>query len=365
MRPWWRSGLPVCLLLLVPLILLPGCASVRALRTPLPLPPPGSLYHGVFPGPTNGREDGVTPEDLASYESAVGRRAAWVYFSSDWFRSREFPEETARWIRDRGSIPFIRLMLRSDERLWHAESTFTLQRIIEGAFDGELRAWARAARSFGSPLLVEYGTEVNCEWFSWNAVWNGAGDTVSYGDPHLTDGPERFLGAYRHIVGLFRDEGAKNITWVWHVNNGDAPSTEWNRLEKYYPGDSWVDWVGVSVYGAQKPTEAAWPQFSDLMDGVYQRLRALAPTKPVIVCEFGATSGNPLGDQSAWAEAAIDALVDGRWPAVIGFAWWNGRWKNDTKPQNNTDMRVQDNQQLGESFRRALARDGRIKERIR
>jgi len=265
------------------------------------LPPQGSLYHGVFPGSTSGREDDITRDCLREYEQLTGKGLAWVYFSHDWSRGRDFPIATATLIRNAGSIPFIRLMMRSDTRHWRAESTYTLRRIISGAFDEDLHAWFRVARKFGSPLMVEYGTEVNGQWFSWNGSWNGGGITDGYGDNNEADGPELFRDAYRHIISLSREERAENILWVFHVNCGDAPAETWNRLEAYYPGDNWIDWLGVSVYGAQKPTEAAWPLFEDLMGTVYPRLVAMAPGKPVVLCEFGATRGNPLGNQEAWA----------------------------------------------------------------
>lgn len=128
-------------------------------------------------------------------------------------------------------------MLRSDAEQGHAEPVFTLDRIISGDFDNDLRAWARDARDFGSPLLAEYGTEVNGEWFPWNGIWNGAGTTDGYGNSTQFDGPERFRDAYRHIIQIAREEKASNITWVFHVDSEDVPDEEWNRLELYYPGD--------------------------------------------------------------------------------------------------------------------------------
>ena len=101
------------------------------------IPPAGQIYHAVFvSGVTDwGEEDDMILNDLRSYEQQVGKPAAWVYFSHNWFRSRDFPVDTASWIRDAGSVPFIRLMLRSDAIQGDAEPTFTLDRILAGDFD--------------------------------------------------------------------------------------------------------------------------------------------------------------------------------------------------------------------------------------
>ena len=298
------------------------------------------------------------------YELAVGKSAAWVYFSHNWYAGRRFPLETATWIREAGSVPYIRLMMRSDAVQGDTEPVFTLQRIIDGDFDDDLRAWGRAARDFGSPLIAEFGTEVNGEWFSWNGVWNGGGALGGYGEPDEPDGPERFRDAYRHIIGLTHEVGAHNITWVFHANGGDVPDEEWNRLENYYPGDEWVDWIGVSVYGAQTPIEDVWPTFRDQMDAVYPRLATLSPGKPIVLLEFGVAARNPLGDQAVWAEAALDDLTRLRWPRLIGFSWWNEFWQNDDNPKHDTTMRVQDNPQLAAVFRRLVGENEAVLGRV-
>ena len=106
------------------------------------LPPPqGSFYHGVFPGGTNGQESFLPPKNLDSYEETIGKTAAWVYFSNNWFEGRDFPLETATWIREKGSVPYIRIMMWSEWVQGQAEPLFTHQAIIDGDFDSDLRAW--------------------------------------------------------------------------------------------------------------------------------------------------------------------------------------------------------------------------------
>ncbi len=307
-------------------------------------PPGGTYYHGVYPGGRSGWEDDLTPADLAAYETAAGREAAWVYFSDNWFRDHDFPAATATWIRDHGALPFIRLMLRGrgpasgDER-------FRLQRILDGAFDEDLAAWGAAAADFGSPLVVEWGTEMNGRWFGWNARWNGR-----------EDGARRFRQAYRHIERTIEGAGADNITWAWHVNGDSVPDAPWNQIEDYYPGDRFVDWVGLSAYGALTPADDAgdWRPFRETLDEVVPQLDAIAPDKPVMVFEFGMTRGNPTGRPAAFADAALDDLLANRWPTVRGFSWWNETWPNDDDPSHDTDMRLQALAGVRRTFREHL-----------
>ncbi len=294
----------------------------------------------------------------------MGKTAAWIYFSHNWYRGRGFPLSTASWIRQTGSIPYIRMMLRSSPEQNRREPLFTLERILQGEFDADLRSWARSARQFGSPLIAEFGTEANGKWFPWNGFWNGNNQKQTYGNPAYPDGPERFRDSYRHIIETMRQEGAANILWVFHVNDGDYPQEPWNRFENYYPGDDYIDLLGVSVYGAQTPMQEEWPEFRRAMDEVYPRLASLSLSKPILVLEFGATRGNPLGDQAVWAERALTDLIHNRWPRIVGFSWWNEAWQNDNNPKHDTSMRVQDNPALQAVFRKWVGTQQRVLGRI-
>jgi hypothetical protein len=311
-------------------------------QTSLTLPPAGTYYHGVYPGGQSGTEDDLTPNDVTSYEQSVGTKVAWVYFSNNWYVSSLFPLKTVTWIREGGAVPFIRLMLRSSADNPTPDPRYTLDAILAGQFDAELNAWGQAAKRFGTPLIVEWGTEMNGSWFAWNASWN---------DPET--GAEKFRLAYRHIVETMRAQGATNITWVFHANGDDDPDQSWNALETYYPGDDVVDWLGVSLYSAQTPQDTYWTTFSEQLDAVMPRLTALTD-KPVFVLEFGATKNNPLGDQAVWADEALSTLFSNRYPSIKGFSWWNEHWQNDDNPNNDTTMRVQDNQVLAEIFKKHL-----------
>jgi len=64
-------------------------------------------------------------------------------------------------------------MLRDSDKQYKKNRKFTLKRILKGKLYEDLRSWASDARDFGSPLIVEFGAEVNGEWFPWNGKWNG------------------------------------------------------------------------------------------------------------------------------------------------------------------------------------------------
>lgn len=323
----------------------------------IPLPPENHLYQGVFP---SGDVDVVTIESLREYEAAVGKQAAWVYFSHFWHDGEDFPLETATWIREEMSIPFIRMMLQSSFRFRGSESVYTLDNILAGQFDNKLRTWCEKARDFGTPIIAEYGTEVNSDSFAWSGIHNGGGHTDGYGDPNLPDGPERFRDAYRHIIQICRDAGADNITWVFHVDSKSYPNEPWNAFENYYPGDEWIDWLGFSAYGTHTPFSSYYRSFRVAIEDTYPRLIEMAPDKPIIITELGSAKNNPYLDQVEWTHEALEIITSMHYKNLIGFTWWNEAWQNDGNPENDTTMRVQDNPELQALFREMIGNNPTI-----
>ena len=321
-------------------------------------PPSGKFYQGFFssapsPGSDDANENNVTGTDVLKFEQVVGKKASWVYFSDNWFESRAFPVATCGWIHSLGKVPYIRLMLRSDLDQRHAEKLFSLKNISAGRFDDDLQRWAEGARTFGRPILIEWGMEPNGKWFAWNGKWHGR-----------AAGPPQYLEAYRHIVDVMRAAGADNLQWVWHVNWDDDPESRWNRLENYFPGADYCAWMAVSAYGPLAPRSVeGLESFLEEMDHVYPRLTKLAPGKPIIVAEFGCDIHHRKVSAAAWARSALQELFSGRWPAVIGFCWWNESWENDDVAAHNSDLMILHDPALTAAYRAALQEHGdRIQE---
>ena len=327
-----------------------GRARSGAVQEVVAEPAPGQFYNGVFPGSESGMGSDISPADVAVYARVAGKRPTWVYFCDNWYEGRRFPLRTATWIRAGGSIPYIRMMLLSEKSIPTPDPVFNLANINRGMFDADFHRWMRDARRFGSPLIAEYGVEVNGYWFPWNGLWNKGSGTYA-------EAIASFREAYRRIVRIAREEGALNIRWVFHIDPWDDPVVPWNHFEYYYPGDEWVDWVGVSVYGRQLPKDKYRPTFRYQMDWAYGRLMKMT-NKPVVVCEFG----NVVEDgQEEWVRAAFTDLIGGRWPRVIGFSWWNAAFHNDpADPSRESDMRIQNSPGLPALFRSFVGDNGRV-----
>ena len=248
-------------------------------------PPENGCYIGVFPG-WGEFEDSVDATQLTDFENLSGKSVAFVPFSVFWGRNyvslRNLNE-----ISSYGAIPLIRFMPWG-EPYWEPgyQPEYDLQRIIDGEFDTFLFDWADEVKSYGKPVLITFGPEMNGNWFPWSGVFQGGGKTNHYGDPNKADGPEKYVDAFRHIVELFRNEGVNNALWYFQPNNESYPDKDWNSIENYYPGDEYIDWVGTSVYGAQYRDEP-WVDFEEVMQPIYNELVSEFPNKPLMLCEWG------------------------------------------------------------------------------
>jgi hypothetical protein len=317
--------------------------------------PQAQAYHAAFPD-FGGPEDRVDAARIAAFERAAGRPIAWAYFSNNWFHGRiEFPAEDVEAIHNAGRVPFVRLMARSGFGSAR-DPNFSMRSIAEGEWDSDLEAWCQDAAAAGIPLLAEFGTEVNGEWFPWNGRWNGAGHTP-WGDPERPDGPERFIAAYRRIVETCRSEGADDITWFFHVDVGSQPRAKWNQPWDYYPGDDVVDWVGLSDYGPLKPSEG-WQSFHRRMDAViYKLLDHVGDDKPLAVLEYGATGGNTTDERrkARWISRAADLVGGGHWPEIRALAYWHEAWQNGNGSRSN--LHIDSSERVRRAYRRALGGD--------
>ena len=326
----------------------PGSASAGPASGQVLIPPPdGGIYHAAFPE-FGGSEDQVSAGRIGAFESLVSKPIAWAYFSNNWFGGIQFPQASVSQVAAAGRTPFIRLMAWSRFRDHGADTTYTLDRIIAGQFDAQLTAWGQAAAAQPFPLLVEFGTEVNGQWFPWNGKWAGGGTTTGYGDPSLPDGPERFRDAYRHVHDVITAAGADNLTWFWHVVPDGQPAAAWNSVANYYPGDAYVDWSGVSVYGPIGYGEK-WKPFARGMDRAYAELTGVAPSKPIAVLEYSAIQNRR---KARWLRAAINAVASRRWPLVRALSVFHSRFRG---PNGVVNLHVNSDKRSLRAYRGAIA----------
>jgi len=313
--------------------------------------PKTGAYFGAFVD-AGDTEDDVSLERLQDFEELIGRHLAIVASSSYWGQGT-FPAANLELIRRHGSVPLV--FWSPWDKPYEEESgpdRFSLDNILAGKQDDYIDRWADAARAFGTPFLVSLCNEMNGCWFPWSGYFYG-GEKPLPGEKFA--GPEKFKAAWRYIVDRVRARGASNVLWVFHVNNYGVSNDVWDAYKQYYPGSSYVDWLGLSVYGMQfRNKHDHWTDFDDdLLDEPYAWLAALDPKKPLMLAEFGVGEFPDQGSKAKWIEHAF-ASIEKRFPRIKAAVYWNERWQNEDGTYSN--LRVNSSLESLQAFRAGVQR---------
>ena len=324
-------------------------------KTKLIEPPGNSIYFSAFPD-FGGSEDNVTAGRITDFENLAGKNITWAEFSLNWLNGIVYPQTSIHAIYDQGVFPLLRLMPRSDFDEGHQETVYSLQKIIDGEFDTQLHQMAQDAKADNIPFGIDFAVEPTGDWFGWSGVFNGGGVTDQYGDPTYPDGPERWRDAYRHIIDIFRAENVTNVTWFFHPDIQREPDEEWNSAKYYYPGDDYIDWIGISIYGAQIPTTSEdWVLFSELLENNHQLITEISNQKPFCVLEFGVTDDYPSQSKSDWLNDAFATILDNPYINFKAINYWHENWENEDTGNPETKLRIDSSPGVLDTFRNLIS----------
>jgi beta-mannanase len=222
-------------------------------------------------------------------------------------------------IYERGVVPMISWTPYRATHDLRDQPAYRLRRIVAGAFDPYIKRAAAEAAALGKPLLVNLAPEMNGSWFSYGAGVQG-------------NTPREFRQMWRHVVGIFRAAGADDVRWVWSPNIYGKNTV--HPFAPFYPGDSWVDVVGLDGYNWGYSRRTAWESFQKLFGLSYAALTGLT-TKPIIVSETA--SAERGGSKATWIEGMGEA-VERRMPRIRAIVWFDRvkerDWKIDSSPSS-------------------------------
>lgn len=213
-----------------------------------------------------------THRDPAIFGRMTGKKlaSAFCYVAYD----RPFPTGWVEFLRDQGVAPHI---------AW--EPNKGLASVSDNAY---LRDWAQAAARADCPIFLRFASEMNGDWTRYSG------------------NPDAYKAAWTMVYKTFH-RIAPNVAMVWCVN--DIPEAP---IQDFYPGDGYVDWVGVNFYSV--PFYDNDPARPGLADNPADRLkyvyRVFASRKPIMICEYGASHLAKADgkDRSAWAGGKINQL---------------------------------------------------------
>jgi mannan endo-1,4-beta-mannosidase len=295
-------------------LLLVCSAALALLLTPPALA--SRIYWGAWVGPE--LTGGSPPFDWSAEEEFIGdtrKRPSVVHFYSPFARGctttgcNFYPFNTAAFerIRRNGMIPFVSWSSASLP-ITVRQPLFQNKDVIRGQYNGYIRRWARAAKTWGHPFFLRFDREMNGSWFPWSPGVNG-------------NTARSFRRAWIHVWRIFQRVGATNATWVWCPNVD--PHDRLTGFNRVYPGNRYVSWTCLDGYNFGKP----WRSFGTTFRRSYRLLtRHVAPTKPLIIGEVGSVEG-ASGAKAAWIADFLRALPG--YPKIEGFLWFNAETRGN------------------------------------
>ena len=247
----------------------------------------GGFYKGVY---IANPAQAISLDEVADWESATGSNVNIVSFYQAWGPQSisDFPDSILNIaMREKGMTPMITWEpwsstfpeFKEDFNL--ATDRKVMAAITEGKFDFYLSAYCEKIRALPGAVFLRFAHEPDNPQYPWSKA--GANTAAEFREAH------------RYVVNFFAVRGVANVAWVYNP---------WNdkNAEAYYPGDDFVDWIGVTGlnYGSAA-MDGKWRSFKQIYEPFRKTL--LKHNKPVMVAEFGST--NYGGDQQAWLNEAL------------------------------------------------------------
>ena len=245
---------------------------------------------------------------IDEFTELVGKAPAVLMWYQDWAHPdrRKFDADRMQAIVLRGAMPMV-TWEPWDHTGGVAQERYALRTIVAGEHDEFIRDWARSSAEWGGYMYLRFAHEMNGNWYPWS--------------PGVNDNkPGEYVAAWRHVVDIFREEGANNVRWVWSPNITFDRATPFADL---YPGDQYVDWVGLDGYneGTGK-SYTNWTQFVDLFGPSYDTLSSLT-ARPIMIAETASTESG--GDKAAWIRRGLLQDLPERFPRVRALIWFHER----------------------------------------
>lgn len=251
-------------------------------------------YVGVF-------ERGVPAsyQPIRRFAAATGTQPGIVVYYSGW--RDPFQARFATEAQKHGTVALVQMEPRG----------VSMASVAAGRSDSYLRAYAAAVRSFGGQVILSFAPEVNGPWYSW-------------GYQHTP--PAVFVAAWRHVVDLFRAEGASNVTWLWTVNRANPGVT--GPLKDWWPGARYVTWVGIDGYYFQLTDS-----FLTVFAPTIAQVRELTG-KPILLSE---TAAGPVAGK---VHKIPDLFAGIRQFHILGLIWFDvhhdgGLYHQDWRLESN------------------------------
>jgi Concanavalin A-like lectin/glucanases superfamily/Glycosyl hydrolase family 26 len=267
-----------------------------------------------------GYTSGENPIPLYSYAAEVGKAPAFTWKEQVWgdqpdpvsgFNHSSFAGLWALNAWQKGTLPMVSWEPSVDPARQNTnQPAYSWKALASGTQDAYITQWAQDAKAYGYPIDVRLMNEMNGSWYPWGYNINGNTNTAD------------FVAAWQHIVNIFRSVGATNVQFIWCVSASISQSQD----KALYPGDAYVDWVGMDGYNSSTST---WTTLYNRFNTSYTTLTGFT-TKRMMIVETASVEQTVSGAQSkaSWLTQGLLTTVLQSFPQVKSVVYYDNLGNN-------------------------------------
>ena len=198
--------------------------------------------------------------------------------------------------------------------------------ILSGRYDAYIRQWAQSAAAWGNVFYLRLFHEMNGNWYPWGINVNG-------------NTPALAIQAWQHVYNIFQSAGATNVKFMWCPNVRAPIWYDSNPLASFYPGNAYVNWLGLDGYNwglyGQQMWQIPWYTFTQIFQPTYNEMvSTLSSDLPVMVVETASAPGAGATDKANWI-TQMENDVPTLFPNMKAVTYYNtpyvpgGNWPYD------------------------------------
>jgi hypothetical protein len=247
------------------------------------------------------------------FEDLVGKDAKYRAVFIHWGNERKFPTYLKPYVMDQGKSLMI-FWEATDYNVGTVNQTnYSYDSVINGNWDTYFAEFARDAKAYGGEVILIPYSEMNGDWFPWSITKNG-------------NTPQKHIDAWRKIRGFFND--VPNVKFGWAPNHDSVPDITDNQFEKFYPGDAYVDYVGLDGFNFGSP----WMTFDQVFGSSLARMKVYK--KPMFIFSFASAAG---ASKALWITDALTIQIP-KYPEIKGWIWFNENKERDWRVTADTSV---------------------------
>lgn len=225
----------------------------------------------------------------------LGKEPAVEVMFADWEKAQTAHTLSyINYIWSRGAVPMLTWELFTGNNRTSEKNINTL--IHSGKYDdyikdfrASLKKWLAGPNNiYGDAddrrLYIRLGHEMNGDWYPWAPGFAGSADS-----------DKDYVKMWQHVHDLIGAEiNSGHVQWMWIPMNCTCSRS----MKSLYPGDQYVDWVGVDAYNWGPYQASGWQSPEKMLKPFLDKLADIAPNKPIAIPEIAAVPEG--GDKTQW-----------------------------------------------------------------